>query len=496
VVAIVAGIHLAATLGLSATLNVWLDETYTLASTSNGPVEAAGKALRFEMQAPLYFVGLGAWRLLADGLFWARVPSAVCSTGAVVALALAFARYWPDRNPAWAALLASAHPLVVWAGTEARCYALLLFLTGLLAWLFHLGFADDRRRPLARWLYAVAALLAVYTQYYAVFVLLGQMAEIVVRKRWASLVPHAAVLGVVALAMTPLVWVIGSQAAGHTSTDSAAHTIETALRTAAWRLQDQLLPPAMSAGMPPVIESAREWAARLILAAAACLALSRREAGLLGLVAALGGIAALFAGVAWKVGPEAVQRWHTAVMVPPVVLLMSGACGALRRPWAGGAVLALVAGLLLTASVRANADLSKPGNWIRVSAWIEQRETQGVPILVFINDGAMALELHYGGQNRVVPVPAPPRLDRFSPAFSSLESTEQALDVIRELPGPPRRLFVAWVHTEPYLGVDKHPERLADALRQSGRLLEEMDFGTCRVQHWELASGRTVVEPQ
>src|SRR5262249_53448815 len=55
-------VYLAVTVWLSWELNVWRDEMYSLHTTEGSVVRAARQAIDFELQPPVYFALLAAWR--------------------------------------------------------------------------------------------------------------------------------------------------------------------------------------------------------------------------------------------------------------------------------------------------------------------------------------------------------------------------------------------------------------------------------------------------
>src|SRR5256885_4076082 len=75
------------TLFLAFKLNVWVDEAFTLHTTAQGVRYAFNQALQFELQPPLYFVMLGAWRKLDGSIFFARLFSVICVALALVVVA-------------------------------------------------------------------------------------------------------------------------------------------------------------------------------------------------------------------------------------------------------------------------------------------------------------------------------------------------------------------------------------------------------------------------
>ena len=121
---------------LSLELNVWRDEMYSLHSSSGTPGFAFRQALHFELQPPLYFVLLSLWRGIDSSVFFARLF--LRSSGAVpfCASAALGERLLPKVAPVWIAAVVATHPVLVWAGTEIRVYALILLLSALLTLAF------------------------------------------------------------------------------------------------------------------------------------------------------------------------------------------------------------------------------------------------------------------------------------------------------------------------------------------------------------------------
>ena len=83
-------LHLALTLFLAYRLNIWVDEAFSLHTSGRGVGYALHQALHFELQAPLYFVLLSAWRKIDSSIFFARLLSvaSVALSLKVIALSL------------------------------------------------------------------------------------------------------------------------------------------------------------------------------------------------------------------------------------------------------------------------------------------------------------------------------------------------------------------------------------------------------------------------
>lgn len=146
---------------------LWLDEALTV-DIARLPVKDIPTYLRRDGAPPLYYVLLHFWMgIVGHSDLAVRSLSGVVSV-ATLPVAWFAGRRITGRGAAWGlvAVMASA-PFAVYYATEARMYALVMFLTacGLVA----IGRALERPRPgnLLALLLVVAALL--YTQYWAVY---------------------------------------------------------------------------------------------------------------------------------------------------------------------------------------------------------------------------------------------------------------------------------------------------------------------------------------
>ncbi len=123
-----------------------------------------------DIQPPLYYLLLRPWLLVAgESEFALRFLSLIFGVLTVPLLAVVGRRLFGPRAGALTGLLAAVAPLYVWYAQEARMYTLLTFL-GLLASYLLLRALE---RPARRfWLaYVLVSALALYTHYFAVFLL-------------------------------------------------------------------------------------------------------------------------------------------------------------------------------------------------------------------------------------------------------------------------------------------------------------------------------------
>jgi hypothetical protein len=192
-------------LPLSALLNIWLDEAFTLHSTGAGPLAAWVQAITFDGQPPVYFVLESLWRELNEtSIVFARVPSILFAAAAVAIIVLAMHRVTPRIPPFVVALVTAINPIVIWAATEMRLYALVLFVGSALTWTFIEGFLVEGRTVRWRILYAIFAVVGLYTQYYIGFIFVAHAITILalrLHKMWSFL----GVMAIVALAFGPFI---------------------------------------------------------------------------------------------------------------------------------------------------------------------------------------------------------------------------------------------------------------------------------------------------
>ena len=154
--------------------SLWYDEGVTAQVAQQGIAELT-RWTAGDIQPPLYYYVVAAFGQLAGWSEWAlRLPSAwfaTLATALMAALALRLAN--SARVALLAALFTALHPLVLYYGQEARMYAQLTALAVLAGYLL-VRLAGSDNPP--RWLwpaFVATATAAVYTHYFALFLLLG-----------------------------------------------------------------------------------------------------------------------------------------------------------------------------------------------------------------------------------------------------------------------------------------------------------------------------------
>jgi mannosyltransferase len=204
---LLAGITVAGALLRFLTLDVqsyWLDEVATVNIVRRGFGDMISAVASGESTPPAYYVLAWVWaKLFGTGEVGLRSLSALLGT-ATIPLAFVLGRELVGRRTGLvAAALCAFNPLLVWYSQEARSYALMILLTGLSLLAFLRALEDGSAGRLAAW--AVAAIAAVATHYFAGFLIGAEAAWLLWRAptRGRTAVAVGAV-AIVAVALLPL----------------------------------------------------------------------------------------------------------------------------------------------------------------------------------------------------------------------------------------------------------------------------------------------------
>jgi 4-amino-4-deoxy-L-arabinose transferase-like glycosyltransferase len=348
----------------------WLDEAVTHDLVTR-PLGAMLRALpHSESTPPLYYLVAWVWvRIFGSGEAGLRSLSALLGTATIVVVALLARRLAGDRAGLAAAALTAANPLLIWYSQEARAYSQLVLMSALTLWLL----AEER------WdLWALAAILALATHYFAVFVVGPELGWILWRYGRESRAARAAVAAtlVAGVALAPLAIV---QASGNRA--AFIHSSSLASRAVAVPKQFLIGYRTPHATVLTVV------AALLVLGLA--FSLRRRDRTLLGLVAFGVGVPLALA----VVGTDyLITRNVMAALVP--LLVVAGAASARSR--AGPALIAGICalGIVAYAGVEGNGGYQRD-DWRGVAKALGPPPAGGLRV-VLVNpaSGALPLELY------------------------------------------------------------------------------------------------------
>jgi len=157
--------------------SLWWDEAFSVTVSSMDLRTLMTTVLDDRVHPPLYYLVLHVWLPLARGEFVVRAPSAFLGVLAVASMFPMAALVGGKRLGLISAFALAISPLHIWYSQEARMYSLIVFLTLLANYFF--GRLLRKDRPI-NWLgYSIFILLAMYTHYLTLFVILAQGAYLI-----------------------------------------------------------------------------------------------------------------------------------------------------------------------------------------------------------------------------------------------------------------------------------------------------------------------------
>jgi mannosyltransferase len=159
-----------------------------------------------ESNPPLYYVLAWGWaKAFGSGEIGIRSLSALLGAATVPVVFLAAREAASERAGLIAAAIAAVNPMLIWYSQEARSYALLVLLGAVSLLFFLRAVRGGRGSDLAFW--ALASAGALCSHYFAVFAVAIEAAWLLValRHRWRAVLPAVAAVGLVGLALLPLI---------------------------------------------------------------------------------------------------------------------------------------------------------------------------------------------------------------------------------------------------------------------------------------------------
>ena len=401
-------------------LNVWQDEAYTIHSAAGGAAYAFHEALAFEQNAPLYFVVMSFWQAVNSSPFFLRLFSIACIAVTVLLMPALCRRFAPAVDSRWVTAAVALNPFAIWCALEIRVYALVVLLSALLLLTFYDAFLTDRASRRSWVAYGLLCVAALYTQYYLAFLIAAQGVYVLAARRGA-LLRYAAAAAAAGLLFAPLLAAVPGQMANFRSIFTAPSSPLAAAATLASIVLRYLIPTDAIPHAP--VFYAVLVAAGIVFAIVARRYIVRGTSGALAVVCVT---AFLLFALALYLTHEHVLNRHAASLFVPFEIGLFALCGSLREPIRGRAVSAIGAGVIalsLLALFFNYRHLAKPGDWVRVTAYLEQHERPGEPIAVFQAENALPLAYYYRGPNRIAAIPHAVDFKRYDVSAFVVRST-------------------------------------------------------------------------
>ncbi len=407
-------IHLAITVPLAWYMNIWSDEASTLFTTRNGLTEALQNTIRYEKQAPLYFILMSVWREIDSSIFFARIFSIVCSSFSIVIFIDLVKRLWNRNTAILAGFFFAVHPFLVWVSTEIRVYALIVLITLILLSLFERGYLRDQdNQSNARYGFLAVAVFGLYTNFYIGFTLAAFFAGLLVIRRFRSAKTYFVHMTIVGVLFLPLVWITATHFEtgfdGFAFEKSAAEGLRAVWNhILSFSLPTERFPPETQTSVSAI----RLWLARVLAVVAVGMLVLKRKLPdwrFLFFAAVSAVIAGFLLATYFALNLLYVELRHAAVLFPSMLLLLVGLLHELAPARKGRFVFFAAAAVLFAffysygLTAVQPGGLTKRGDWERVARYVENNERPGQPVVVFRNYEALAFLQNYNGPNKVLP---------------------------------------------------------------------------------------------
>jgi hypothetical protein len=175
-------LYTATLLYLSKVLNIWLDEAYTLDTTSYKLSKVITQSYSFESQPPIYFILLSLWRKISVDVFFARLFSLISIAMAAYFFYKLIRLISGVEASRWLLVLFLLNPFIVWAGLEIRLYAFLLFLSSMLVYYYFSYYINGNKKYL--YFFLATCLVGLYTQYFFAFLIAALVFATLLLKGW------------------------------------------------------------------------------------------------------------------------------------------------------------------------------------------------------------------------------------------------------------------------------------------------------------------------
>ncbi len=485
-------LHLIIVLPLAYILNIWVDEASTLYTTENGFISTFHSVFADEKQAPFYFLLLSILREINHSIFFARFLSIIFSLLAIKVFYDLARKLFDEKTAFSVTAVFALHPFLIWASLEIRVYSLVILLSVLLlkfwfeAYFSRKGAKTQRRSEI---FYVLISIVALYTNYYLGFLLVGNFFALIVVRKWSAAQKYFLQMLVVGISIIPLLWAIKSQFAANTNRFQNGKTLFVGLRFLWNHFLSFVLPTEIFAPEEATnISFVRVWLVRIAILAVIILLIKTRKIFdekilTFGTICAV--IFVFLLTAYFLLGEIFVEVRHAALLFAPLILFVALVFreifpqkreGAKRQKFKMIFVISL-AGLLIVfygyAIYSLYPNLTKRGDWARVGAFLEERETANQPIVVFTAFDAIALPYNYKGVNKILPDEKFFDWEFEAEAGSADSWRRQTAFIISEIPPETKEI---WLLTNEKCTVKDACEPLENFVRANYTVIEEKDF--------------------
>jgi len=163
---------------------VWVDEAYSLTTSSFRLSDIFFISLNFEGNPPLYFLLLGIWRTIDSSIFFARILSialTIIGTGVFYKILRFFMK---KKHALILTVLIVFNPYIIFIALNVRYYAFAFLLGNLIILFFLKYFVYGEAKFHQVVIFSLVSILAIGTQYQMVFLLFALGVSLPALKKW------------------------------------------------------------------------------------------------------------------------------------------------------------------------------------------------------------------------------------------------------------------------------------------------------------------------
>lgn len=188
--------------------SLWYDEAFTVGIVDRPIGDVAWRLTHWEVNQSPYYLLFAGWFRLGHTEEFLRLLSVAFAVAAVPAIFLLGRRIADARVGAVAAVLLAVHPLVVQWGQQLRSYSMVVLLV-IVATILLLRAVDEPGNTSRSMLYAVVAAVTIYTQFFALLVIVAHLVWVALLRPIPRRVVAAAGVALAVL-VVPLAWYLAT----------------------------------------------------------------------------------------------------------------------------------------------------------------------------------------------------------------------------------------------------------------------------------------------
>jgi hypothetical protein len=432
-------------------LNIWVDEAYTLNTTSNNLSGVIRQSYHFEGQPPVYFLLLSIWRYIDQSIFFARSFSLIFITFATIVFSKLIRLLLGSGTASrWMIVLFLLNPFTVWAGLEIRLYAFLLFLSISAVYFFFKFYTGDKKKYL--YYLIVACIFGVYTQYFFLFLMGGLAISLLIFRGWSLffkfclyMIP-VAVLFLPSLLFAPALTKYVQTQASYSSTPQVLYLFQST--------QNLLLAFQMAP-----FESLIKWSIRIIFGLAIThayykLYTQNKQLGnmlfqRINIIVINMVFFVFFLAIFFAVTKVDYQYRYLTILMPMAVLLLL--LFNIYAVFVKQLIYGLIAVYYILLLVINYREPVKQYDYKQIADHVTKTAKNGEPVLFYHGAVSLSFMYYYKGSNPVMPLPGKIRFDSTT-YISDIKDTVELKQVIEGIPTPSRSyLLVSDLTEERYI---------------------------------------------